>query len=44
MVKIYYRLVKNGKWNIEDVPSLWRGGVQALLDADESAEDKESSE
>ncbi|WP_274381250.1 CD1375 family protein [Gordonibacter urolithinfaciens] len=35
MIKVYYNLVKNGKWDIENVPDLWRGGVQVLLDADE---------
>lgn len=44
MIKVYYNLVKNGKWEIENVPALWRGGVQALLDADEDAEDEEAAE
>lgn len=45
MIKVYYNLVKNGKWEIENVSALWRGGVQALLDADEGAKaDKESAE
>lgn len=44
MVKVYYNLVKNGKWDIEDVPARWRDGVQALLDADEAAEDAEPAE
>lgn len=44
MAKIYARLVKEGKWSIEDVPALWRGGVQALLDADEDAGDDEEAE
>ena len=38
MIKVYYNLVKNGKWDIDTVPDLWRGGVQVLLDADEAAE------
>lgn len=42
MIKVYYNLVKNGKWDIEDVPTLWRDGVQALLD--EASNDAESSE
>ena len=44
MIKVYYNLVKNGKWDIENVPSLWREGVQALLDADEAAEGEEAAE
>lgn len=43
MIKVYYSLVKNGKWEIENVPALWRGGVQSLLDADEAAEDEEAA-
>jgi hypothetical protein len=34
MVKIYYDLIKAGKWAIERVPSKWRAEVQAMLDAD----------
>lgn len=44
MIKVYYNLVKNGKWAIENVPALWRGGVQALLEADKDAEDEEAAE
>ena len=44
MIKIYYSLVKNGKWDIKNVPALWRGGVQALLDADEGAKGEEAAE
>lgn len=44
MIKVYYNLVKNGKWDIENVPALWRGGVQALLDADEDAKGEEEAE
>lgn len=44
MIKVYYNLVKNGKWDIENVPDLWRGGVQVLLDADEAAEGEEAAE
>ncbi len=35
MVKIYYDLIKAGLWIIDNVPTLWREAVQALLDADE---------
>lgn len=34
MPKIYYRLIKEGKKTIEDVPEGIRTDVQALLDAD----------
>ena len=34
MAKIYYRLIHMGTWTIEQVPELWREGVQELLDAD----------
>lgn len=34
MPKIYYRLIKEGKKTIEDVPEKDRAAVQALLDAD----------
>ena len=35
MAKVYYRKIKAGELNIEDVPMRWRAQVQALLDADE---------
>lgn len=31
MAKIYARLVKEGKWNLEDVPARWRSEVERLL-------------
>lgn len=34
MAKIYCKLVKAGRWTIEDVPELWRAQVQSMLDAD----------
>jgi len=34
MVKIYYDLINGGLWTIDNVPSIWREAVQALLDAD----------
>lgn len=34
MAKIYFKLVKAGRWTIEDVPELWRAQVQSMLDAD----------
>lgn len=35
MAKIYYNLVKAGKWNIEDVPEKWRAEVEEMLAADQ---------
>lgn len=32
MAKIYYRLIKQGKMIIEEVPDRWRNAVQELLD------------
>jgi hypothetical protein len=37
MAAIYYKLVKAGRRSIEDVPEHLQEEVQALLDADESA-------
>ncbi len=34
MAKIYFKLVKAGRWTIEDVPEFWRAQVQSMLDAD----------
>lgn len=31
MAKIYYNLVKDGKWDIADVPSRWRSEVEKML-------------
>lgn len=36
MVKLYYSLIKKGLRTIDDVPTVWREDVQALLDADEN--------
>ncbi|MEK6452626.1 CD1375 family protein [Caldifermentibacillus hisashii] len=36
MVELYYRLVKEGKRQIEDVPEQYRLEVQAKLDAETS--------
>lgn len=38
MVNVYYRLVKMGTWTVEQVPALWRQGVQDKLDAEASEE------
>lgn len=38
MAKLYYDLIKKGLKTIEQVPLHWRAEVQALLDADGSAE------
>lgn len=35
MEKNYYRLIKAGRKTIDDVPSILKEKVQALLDADE---------
>ena len=32
MAKIYYRQVKAGKRNVDEVPELWREKVQKMLD------------
>lgn len=37
MAKVYYDLIHAGLREIEQVPSLWRAGTQALLDADNDA-------
>lgn len=34
MAKVYYDLIKAGKWLIENVPVRWRADTQTLLDAD----------
>lgn len=34
MAKIYYNLIVNGDYTIDQVPQLWRDAVQALLNAD----------
>lgn len=34
MVKLYYHLIKIGLKTIDDVPTVWKEDVQALLDAD----------
>lgn len=31
MVNVYYRLVKAGKWDIDDVPDRWRAAVREKL-------------
>lgn len=40
MAKIYYKQVKEGKWKVEDVPSIWRQAVEDMLAADEKAGSK----
>lgn len=35
MAKLYYRLVKEGRWLIDEVPAIWRAEVERLLAADE---------
>jgi len=34
MAKIYYRMIKNGRMIIDEVPTRWRAAVQAMLDAE----------
>ena len=34
MAKIYYMLIQNGSYTIEQVPARWREQVQKLLDGD----------
>lgn len=34
MAKIYYNLIKAGRWEIDNVPATWKSSTQALLDAD----------
>lgn len=41
MAKVYYDLIKVELRTIDQVPSLWRAGTQALLDADKKQEDAE---
>ena len=31
MAKLYYNLIKSGKWTIDRVPEKWRAEVEALL-------------
>ena len=35
MAKIYYRKIKSGDMNIDQVPDRWKDEVAALLEADE---------
>lgn len=35
MARVYYKRIKAGIMNIEDVRDMWREQTQALLDADE---------
>lgn len=34
MAKIYYKRIKAGIMQLEEVPKLWRAQVQVLLDAE----------
>ena len=34
MAQVYYNLIKKGLRTIDQVPTMWRDAVQALLDAD----------
>lgn len=35
MAKIYYRLIKEGRWTIDKVPAKWKDAVEEMLKADE---------
>lgn len=43
MAKIYYNLVANGYYTIDQVPRIWRDAVQALLDADNEFSDNDNA-
>ena len=44
MAKVYYDLIKAGRWTIEQVPSKWKEEVQGMLDADNTKDaDSESN-
>jgi hypothetical protein len=34
MAKLYYNLIKGGKWTLEDVPEKWREAVEKMIEAD----------
>ena len=34
MAKIYYRLIREGRYSIEQVPAKWRKDVEKMLEAD----------
>ena len=36
MAKLYYRLIKEGRWTLENVPKKWKAAVEELLKADET--------
>ncbi len=38
MAKIYYRKIKSGNMNVEQVPGRWKDAVLALLEADKAGE------
>lgn len=44
MAKLYYRLIKEGRWTIEQVPTRWKATVEKLLDADKESTDAAESE
>lgn len=35
MTKFWYLRIKQGRATIDDVPAVWRAGVQELFDAEE---------
>lgn len=36
MAKLYYRLIKEGRWTLDKVPEKWKAAVEELLKADEA--------
>ena len=34
MAKVYYNLIKQGKWTLDRVPQKWRAEVEALLNGE----------
>ena len=34
MAKVYFNLIKDGKWTLEDVPAKWRAEVEKLIEED----------
>lgn len=38
MAKIYYRLIKEGRWTLEKVPARWKEAVEELLNQETKSE------
>lgn len=39
MAKLYYRLINEGRWTLEKVPTRWKAAVEELLNADKEEEE-----